>query len=240
MRDRAHDFPPALPHGPITPVVEGVYLVRGSYRMGPGVVISRTMTVVKNPDGLVVLNAMRLSDAGQAELDRLGNVKHLVKLSESHGVDEPFYVDRYKPEVWTVSGAKCPGGMTATKVLGPACPIAGGVVIDYPGSAGWKERALWIPNAGGTLITCDSLQNHADGEYSSAVGRFVTSMMGFKGGVIVAPMWRKMQKLKGAQVEQALAGIKQLSFANLVTGHGPAIIGGAEQIAKTAIDRASA
>jgi hypothetical protein len=232
-------FPPALPHGPLTPVVDGVYLVRGAYRMGPGMVISRTMTIVKNLDGLVVLNAMRLSDAGQAALDRLGAVKHLVKLSESHGLDEPFYVDRYKPEVWAMPDAKFPGGIGATKVLGPACPIAGGKVVDFPGSAGWKERGLWIPNAGGTLITCDVLQHHVDGEYTSALGRFMTSMMGFRGGVIVAPMWRRMQKLQGAQLKQALAGISQLTFANLVTGHGPAVVGGAGDVAKAAIDRAS-
>lgn len=234
-------FPPALSHGPITPVVGGVYLVRGGYRMGPGVQISRTMTIVKNPDGLVVLNAMRLSDAGHAELDRLGPVKHLVKLSESHGVDEPFYADRYKPEIWAMPGAKwAGGGMTATKVLGPECPIAGGIVIDFPGSSGWKERGLWIPNGGGTLIACDVLQNHADMDHTSAIARFITPLMGFKGGVIVAPMWRKMQKLQGKQVEQALAGVSQLTFANLVTGHGPAVVGGADRIAKAAIERASA
>jgi hypothetical protein len=77
-------------------------------------------------------------------------------------------------------------------------------------------------------------------EFTSAIGRFITPLMGFKGGVIVAPMWRKMQKLQGKQVEQALAGVSQLTFANLVTGHGPAVVGGADQIAKAAIERASA
>jgi hypothetical protein len=233
-------FPPALAHGPITPVIDGIYLVRGGFRMGPGILISRTMTIAKTPDGLVVLNAVRLSDDAQAELDRLGKVKHLIKLSESHGVDEPFYVDRYKPEVWAMPGAKMEGGVTATKVLGPACPIAGGVAVDFPGSAGWKERALWVPNGGGTLIACDVLQNHVDGEHTSMLGRAMSSMMGFKGGVIVAPMWRKMQKLQGAQLQQALAGLSLLGCANLVTGHGPAIVGGADRLVKTAIERACA
>ena len=79
-------FPKAMPHGPITRVVDGVHIVRGGFTMGPGVVISRTMTIVENPDGLVVLNPIRLSEAGHAELDRLGQVKHLVKLSDSHSV----------------------------------------------------------------------------------------------------------------------------------------------------------
>lgn len=233
-------FPPALAHGPVTPVVDGVFLVRGAYRMGPGVVISRTMTIIKNPDGLVLLNAIRLSDAGQNELDRLGKTKHIVKLSDSHGIDEPFCVDRYKPDVWAVPDAKLGGGLAATKVLGPASPIQAGIVLDFPGSAGWKERALWIPNAGGTLIACDVLQNHVDGEFTSAAGRIMCSMLGFKGGVIVAPMWRRMQKLKGARLTQALAGISRLSFANLVTGHGPAVVGNAGQLVKAAIERASA
>lgn len=68
----------------------------------------------------------------------------------------------------------------------------------------------------------------------------MTPMMGFKGGVIVAPMWRKMQKLQGAQLQQALAGLSLLGCANLVTGHGPAIVGGADRLVKTAIERACA
>jgi len=206
--------------------------------MGPGMVISRTMTIVQNPDGLVLINSVRLSDAGLAELDRLGKVKHLVKLSDSHGVDDPFYVERYKPEVWALPQAKLQG-FSATKALGPSCPIAGGKVVEYPGTSGWLECGLWIPNGGGTLITTDAIQNHADAEYTSLFGRVMSSLMGFKGGVIVAPMWRRFQKVRGPQVKTTLAQISGLAFANLITGHGPAVTGGADAVARTAIDRAS-
>jgi hypothetical protein len=232
-------FTSALPHDPITQVVDGIYLVRGRFQMGPGVVISRTMTIVKQSDGLVVLNAIRLTDSAQADLDRLGPVKHLIKLSESHGIDEPFYSDRYKPEIWAAHDTKFAGGITATKRLGPASPIAGGVVVEFPGVSGWKERALWVPNAGGTLITCDSLQHHVDTEHTSLLARIMTPMMGFKGGLVVAPMWRKMQKIRGAQVTQAMSQVAGLSFANIITGHGPAIIGGADVATRAAVTRAS-
>jgi hypothetical protein len=233
-------FAAALPHGPITKLIDGVHLVRGRFRMGPGVVISRTMTIVENPDGLVVLNAVRLDDAGEAELARLGPVKHLIKLSESHGVDEPYYVDRYKPELWAMAGAKLSGGLAATQVLSPACPIEGGRVIEYPGTSGWKECALWLPNAGGTLVTCDALQNHVDTEQTSLLARIVTPMLGFKGGLIVAPMWRKYQKVHGEQVRTAFASALEHRFQNLVTGHGPAIVGQADLQARAAITHAAA
>jgi hypothetical protein len=231
-------FPEALPHGPLTSVAEGVWAVRGKYAMGPGVVISRTMTVVRGEDGLVVLNAVRLSDAAQAELDAIGKVKHLVKLSDSHGIDEPFYADRYRPEVWGLPEAKRRGA-EKTRTLGPDGPVAGGVVVTYPGVQGWREAAYLVPHGGGTLVTCDAIQNCADTDGASFLGRLLMSLMGFKGGVIVPPMWRKFQKVSGVQVRDALAGLSKLAFANLVTGHGPPVVGGADALVRAAIDRAS-
>jgi hypothetical protein len=230
--------PPILPHGPITRVVDGIYVVRGSFQMGPAMRIGRTMTVVEQSGGLVVLNAIRLSAEGESELERLGPVRHLVKLSDSHGIDEPYYASRYKPEVWALEGAKLGEGLTATKQLGPACPIEGGVVLQYPGATGWRECALWLKNGGGTLITCDALQNHVDSEGASLLGRVMTSLLGFKGGVIVAPMWRKYQKLSGAGVRSALAQVAARGFENLATGHGPAIAGGADGYVRDAIEQA--
>lgn len=233
------NFPAALSHGPLTRVADGVFAVRGGFRMGPGVTISRTMTVVDTGKGLVVLNAVRLSDAGQAELDRLGKVTDLVKLSDSHGLDEPFYVDRYSPMVWSLPGARL-GAMPPGKSLGSDGPIAGGAVIDFAGAGGWRECAYLVPAGGGTLITCDAIQNCADTEGASFAGRVVTSLMGFKGGVIVPSMWRRFQKLSGPRVRETLAGLTKLTFANLVTGHGPAVAGNADQLVRAAIDRASA
>ena len=67
----------------------------------------------------------------------------------------------------------------------------------------------------------------------------MTSVMGFKGGVVVPPMWRRFQKLSGAALSDTLAGLTQLSFENLVTGHGPAVIGGADVRLRNAIESAA-
>ncbi len=231
-------FPSHLPHGSLTSVVDGVYCVRGSFGMGPGVIISRTMTVVDTADGLVVLNAIRLSDSAQAELDALGQVKHLVKLSDSHSIDEPFYADRYKPAVWSLPGAAM-DHLSVDRSLAQEGPVAGGVVVDYGETQGWREGAYLVPMGGGTLVTCDAIGNYADTERASFLGRVLTSLMGFKGGVVVPPMWRRFQKLKGPRVAETLSGLADLSFANLVTGHGPPVVGGADALVRSAIERAS-
>jgi len=233
------DYPKPLPHGAITEVTAGVHCVRGTFRMGPGVMVGRTMTVIDNSEGLVVFNAVRLDDASQAKLDALGEVKHLVKLSDSHGIDEPFYAARYQPTLWSLPGAKL-GELAPDEILTGEGPVKGGVVVDYGETAGWRESAYWVPMGGGTLVTCDAVQNCEDTEFASFGGKLMTSVMGFKGGVVVPPMWRRFHKLSGAKLSNKLHRLTELSFEHLVTGHGPPVIGGADARLRSAIQNASA
>jgi hypothetical protein len=196
------------------------------------------MTVLHTGAGLVVVNAIRLSDAAQTEPEGRGPVAHLVKLSDSHGVDEPFYVDRYAPTVWSLPGAAL-GDLRADRTLGPDGPVEGGVVVDFGKTGGWREGAYWVPAGGGTLVTCDAVQNCADADGASFLGRVVGSVLGFKGGVIVPPFWSRAHKLSGSAVGETLAGLAELSFENLVTGHGPPVVGGADALVRAAIERAS-
>jgi hypothetical protein len=197
------------------------------------------MTVLRGDDGLVVLNAVRLTDSGQQELNALGPVKHLMKLSDSHFIDEPLYAERYELTVWTLPGAKL-RDLSPGKTLGDEHPIEAGVVIDFGAAQGWREAAYWIPHGGGTLVTCDAIQNHVDNEGNNFISGLMAGLMGFKGGVAVPPMWRKFQKLKGHAVAEALAGLTEHTYANLVTGHGPHVAGGADVKVKAAIERAAA
>ncbi|MEZ4361594.1 MAG: hypothetical protein R3B48_15510 [Kofleriaceae bacterium] len=232
-------FAPALPHGSLTKVIDGIHVIRGTFRMGLGLRIGRTMTVVGGADGLTVINSVRLTPEGERELEQLGPVRHVIKLSDAHGIDDPYYVDRYKAKLWALEGARLPVGLEATP-LGPDTPLDGAVVLDYPGIAGGRECGLWLPAGGGTLVTCDALQNHDGNEqFASWFGKVMTPILGFKGGVIVAPMWRKIRKVSGESLRAALAPLGGHAFANLVTAHGPPVVGGADKIAREAIERAA-
>lgn len=232
-------FPSASLHGPITRVADGLHVVRGSFKMGPGTRIGRTMTVVEHAGELTVINSVRLAPAEEESLARLGPVRHVVKLSDAHGIDDPYYVDRHTPTFWALEGAQLPAGITATR-LGPGVPTEGAIVVELPGIGGGPECALWIPAGNGTLITCDALQNHEGKEpHASALARALTPLLGFKGGVLVAPMWRKIRKMAtGEAISRAFAPLLTHRFENLVTGHGPPVIGGADKLARAAVERA--
>ena len=79
------------------------------------------------------------------------------------------------------------GELSVGQTLGEKNPVAGGVVVDFGETAGWRESAYWVPMGGGTLVTCDAIQNCVDVGGASFLGRIMTNLMGFKGGVIVPP-----------------------------------------------------
>jgi len=235
---RTNGYAPPTPHGPITRICDGVHLVRGTFRMGPGLTISRTMTIVEASDGLVIVNSVRLDAPTEAQLLAMGRVAHVIKLSDAHGLDDPYYVKALGGVLWCLEGA-APHGLEADRVLGAQCPIPGGRVITIAGTR-HPEAALWMPHGGGTLVTCDVVQHHVDTEGASFFARVMTPLLGFKGGVIVPRMWRSVHGLKGEPLARALAEVKGLAFANLVTGHGPAVIGGADAKVREAIEAVSA
>lgn len=72
-------FAAPTPHGPITRLCDGVHLVRGTFRMGPGLMISRTMTIVETPEGLAIVNSVRLDAPTEAQLVAMGKVAHVIK-----------------------------------------------------------------------------------------------------------------------------------------------------------------
>src|SRR5262245_50360056 len=105
-------FPPALPHGPLREVFPGIWFVTGTLALpGPFPVrFSRNMTVVKEGDRLVVVNTVRLDDDGLTKLDALGKVTDVIRLAGNHGMDDPFYADRYGAKVWVIRGQRYTSG----------------------------------------------------------------------------------------------------------------------------------
>lgn len=107
-------FADALPHGPIRQVFPDVFFVAGSFVKGKILRFSRNMIVVRDRGDLTLINTVRLSDAGLNELDELGTVRHVMKLGFYHGIDDPYYVDRYDAKLWAHSGHVHDAGLQTT------------------------------------------------------------------------------------------------------------------------------
>lgn len=211
------DFvPPRAPHGPITEVFPDVFMVTGGFGFGPGLSITRNMTIVRQGEELTLLNSVRLSPEREKELDALGKVTHLVRVGAFHGIDDPYYVDRYEPTYWAAPGAKLKSGPAATRELVPgASPIAESTVFAF--ERGKKpEVAVLLERDGGILVTCDSYQHWTTFAGCSLLGGVMLRAMGF-GPTLVGAPWVKAM---GPDVRADFERLRALEFRHLVPAHG--------------------
>lgn len=219
--------PAPLPHGDLTEIFPDVFFVTGGIRFMPGVIGTRNMTVVRQGGDLVVINSVRLDAEGEAKLDALGKVKHVVRVGFFHGLDDPYYVERYGAQLWVPPRVEAPGA----KVLGrDGCPVEGAPVFVFEkGKEG--EVALVLPRDGGVLVTCDSYQNWTTFEGCTFLCRLMLGAMGFGPRIVGGPWVKRM----GAAVREDFHRLLQLPFVHLAPAHGTVIRDGAKEGLREAI-----
>ncbi|MCB9780949.1 MAG: hypothetical protein H6742_20440 [Alphaproteobacteria bacterium] len=231
-------FPDVLPHGVLEPLAPGIHWVRGSVRMGPGVLIPRTMVVLQHEGELTLVSAVRLDDQGIAALDALGRVAHIVKIG-THGMDDAWYLDRYDARLWAAAG------MTHQD---PTLTIDHGFTADGPFPVPWvtpflfeqtrrPEAALLAARGHGVLITCDSVQHWPDLEGCSALAKPVTVAMGFLKPANIGPPWRRIMTPPGGSLRPDYERLLALPFDTVVGGHGKPLVGGAKDALRATVKR---
>jgi len=242
-------FPNALPHGDIRSIFPGIWLVTGTVSM-PGplpVRFSRNMTIVRQGERLVLINSVRLDDAGLAKLDALGKVTDVMRMAGFHGMDDPFYKDRYGAKVWTVRGQKYAAGFDRKGTARPyfeadapmdattPLPISAASLFVFGSNP--PEGILVLDREGGILVTGDSLQNWSPpDEYFSGPTKVMMRLMGFIKPHNVGPAWFN----NGKPPRSDMRAILDLKFDHLLPSHGFPVIGGAKDKYRPAIDRVTA
>jgi len=237
-------FPAALPHGDLTEVLPGIHLVTGTVAM-PGALpirFSRNMTIVREGERLVLVNSVRLDDRRLAALDALGKVTDVVRIAANHGMDDPFYKDRYGARIWAVQGQRYTAGfdhgaeatyfapdveMDATTEL----PIAGArlhLIHSTP-----TEALLLLDRHQGVVVSGDCLQNWSVDPYFSFFAGVMMRLMGFIKPYNIGPAWLKNGKPPTAELRAILG----LPFTNVIPAHGSPVLGEAVARYRPAIDR---
>jgi len=224
--------PPAQKHGELREVLPDIFFVTGTFAASKVVRFGRNMTVVRRGGELVIVNSVRLDDAGLAALDKLGKVTHVIRLAAGHGMDDPFYAEHYGAKVWAIKGQKYSGftphhEIDATTEL----PISGAKA--YIMDTVTPEGLLVLGEHGGTIVAGDCLQNWAKpDEYCSFVARLAMRPMGFIKPHNIGPAWLKHAKPPKAQ----LRGILDLTFENVFPAHGAPVVGNARELYRPRID----
>jgi len=229
MKQTTDPFTPIMPHGDLQEIFPDVYFVTGTTRPtfeGKQWQFSRNMTVVREGNELTLFNTVRLDDAGLAALDRLGKVVNVVKLGSFHGIDDAFYIDRYRAKLWAFPGMTHESGLPTTHELGPnSLPVADASIFVFE-TAKMPEVLVLLRREGGILISCDSLQNWAevDKYFSEESGAMMTAA-GFIKPANIGPGWIRFAEPQASDFKRLL----ELPFRHLLGAHGSPLLGEAHE-----------
>jgi hypothetical protein len=256
--------PEAFPHGEIKQLFPNIYFVKGGIALVPPTTpltmkFSRNMTIIvdanaENDDRstLILVNTVRLDENGLKELDKLGTVKHTMRIGGFHGVDDAFYKERYAgATTWSVEKnyvsafdfnkdeAPPPPYMMADKILtkDSELPIKD-ASIHIIESATPKEGLLLLHKRGDEgdktiAISADSLQNWArSDEHFNLFARFMMWMSGFLKAHNIGVGWYNGAKPKKEDVKSVL----DLNFDHVIPGHGEPCIGEATKKYEAAVN----
>ena len=228
-------YPPAYPHDQIQNLYPGVFLLRGSIKMGPGMRMNRNMIILQSGPEIILINPVRMNEEGLAALDLLGKVSKIIRLGDFHGLDDEFYLDRYKCEFWAQPGQETYKSPNPTKTISASTtgPIKNSEFFIFE-SAIFPEAALLIKEHK-LLITTDSIQYHSDWNYFSWFTKFAFKLLGFKPGLNIGGPWLKRVTPKGTTLKKDFEALLALDFDAVIAAHGALIENGAKELLETEI-----
>ena len=231
------DFAPAQPHGAIQKLTDDVHFVRGTMRMNALMSIARNMIIVRHAGQLTLLNAVRLSEAGEKELEALGKVKHVMRLGPFHGIDDPYYVRRYGARFWTLDGCGAPLPALDERIHAGATPPMLGARFFVFEHTRKPEAVLHLDADGGSLLTCDSFQHHPDLSGNSLMAKLFMTVMGFKRPANIGRMWLKAMQPRAGSLKADFDRLLELRFERLLAAHGGPLETGAHAAAAATVAR---
>ena len=229
-----------LPHGPISPLAENLWVVTGDI---PNMNLERIMVVARLQNGdLLLHSAIAMDDAHMEQLESLGKPAHLVVPNGFHRLDAARYKHRYPDmTVYCPSGARSrvekilPVDFTYEERPEPNPGDSSVVLIDY-GHPRFIEGNLQVRSADGiTAVFCDHLFNIPKGR-TGLFWLFYGSLLQSWGSPKVTPLSRALLMVTGTKATYRKWLETQANnpeIVRLVPGHGEIVHHDACKVLKT-------
>jgi hypothetical protein len=231
--------PPAYPHDPIEEIATDLFMVRGSIRMNALMRITRNMAIIRHQGELSLVNPIRLDEEGERQLLALGDIKRILRLGPMHGLDDPYYVERFRAEFWAQGKSeiypepKIEQKLAADRPL----PFPDAELFAFEGTK-QPESALLIRRDPGILLTCDAIQHYGDYRHNTVLARLVMPLIGFPKTTVVGPIWLKMMTPEGGSLKRDFERLLTLDFDRLLSAHGSLLTAGAKDSVSMAVRKA--
>jgi hypothetical protein len=229
---------PIYDHDPIEEIQPDVFMVRGSIKLNALMTITRNMAIVRHAGELTLVDPIRLSAAEEKRLDGLGAVERILRLGPLHGVDDPYYIERYGAELWAPGPSEAHPEPKPTRVFDASTelPFPDAELFCFQG-LNQPEAALLLRRGKGLLITCDAIQNYGDYRFNNLAARLLMPLIGFPKTTIVGPMWVKLMTPEGGSLESEFRRLLALDFDQLLSAHGSLLETGAHEACERAVER---
>lgn len=227
------------PHGKVEKIDENIFMVRGSIKMNPLMRITRNMAIVRQGDELSLINPIRVSREVELQIEALGSIKHIVRLGAFHGIDDPYYSEKYSASMWAQSGGSTYTVPKIDNEISAGCqlPFLNAEIIEFNGSM-QSECVLLLKVGKGLLLTCDAIQNYGDYSYNNLLAKLLMPLIGFPRATIVGPIWLKFMTPEKQSLEAEFRKLLNLEFDSLLAAHGTLLEAGAHAAVEKAINKA--
>jgi len=235
------NYPDVLPHDEPIQLAEDLFVVHGCVQPSAIARFTRNMAIVRDQGVLTLINPVRMDDAGLQRLEALGRVDNVLRLGPMHGMDDPFYVDRYDAEFWAFEGGTTYTAppIKRTLVEGEPLPFAGAKLFAFKHMTE-TEGAILLERAPGVLLTCDAIQSYVTPPHTPHTNwltRLIMPVIGFPRKTLIGPVWMKLLVQDREGMKGEFERLLQLDFDQLLSAHGTFLAKGAHAEVERAFEK---
>jgi len=209
-------------------VFDDVYQVRGSADLLDLVgkpTVGRCMTIIVEGDELHIINSVRVKPDTEADILKLGKIKHVYKLGANHGLDDPYFVETFGATLWAMPGMKGRMGVEPQKQLteDAELPMKGTKFMGFKACVKELEGAIWFERHGGMVVVCDTLTNYADpwDGYGTG-GKLLIKAIAGSPGTHLSPLRKNLVKQGGTAkgFGEDIVRLCDMKFDVMFSAHG--------------------
>ncbi|MFQ5418609.1 MAG: hypothetical protein ACE5FL_16395, partial [Myxococcota bacterium] len=210
-----------------------------SVRMNALTRITRNMAIVRHQGELNLVNPIRLDEEGERQLRALGEVKRILRLGPLHGLDDPYYVDRFGAELFAPGESRAYPEPKVERTLAAAAPLPfpDTEVFEFAGAL-QPECALVVRRDPPILLSCDAIQHYGDYRHNNLLARIAMPFIGFPKTTVVGPIWLKLMTPEGASLKGEFERLLTVDFDALLSAHGSFLRSGAKASVTRAVRKA--